>query len=120
MTKRQQIGERIKTMRMARGMSQLDLANKLSCGQSTVAMWETGQRQPDLDMIDFLADIFNIAPYSIVYSEKEVKDMIDYTLSLTVQEDILLQAFRAADERAKEDALNTLLQHPQDKREKLA
>ena len=72
MTRKEQIAERIKTMRMSRGMSQQDLANALHCGQSTIAMYETGKRMPDPETIDYLADIFNVPPYSIMYSEDEM------------------------------------------------
>ena len=63
-------------MRMSRGMSQIDLAEALHCGQSTIAMYETGKRQPDMDTVDCLADIFNVPPYAILYSESEVESMI--------------------------------------------
>ena len=72
MDKKQEIGRRIKTMRLSRGMTQIDLANALHCGQSTIAMYETGNRMPDMETIDYLADIFNVPPYAILYSEKEV------------------------------------------------
>lgn len=116
MNRKKEIGERIKTMRMSRNMSQLDLANELHCGQSTVAMYETGKRMPDLDIIDYMADIFNVPPYAITYSEKEISDMI-ISSAATIEERRLLAAFRAADDRAKEDALNTLLLHPAEKKE---
>ena len=80
MNRKQEIGERIKVMRMSRNMSQLDLADALHCGQSTVAMWEIGKRLPDLDAVDYLADIFNVPPYAILYSEREIMDIMgDYT-----------------------------------------
>ena len=73
MTRKEQIAERIKTMRMSRGMSQQDLANALHCGQSTIAMYETGKRMPDPETIDYMADVFNIPPYSIMYGEDEIE-----------------------------------------------
>lgn len=72
MDKKQEIGRRIKTMRLSRGMTQIDLANALHCAQSTIAMYETGSRMPDMETVDYLADIFNVPPYAILYSEKEV------------------------------------------------
>lgn len=89
MDRKKQIGERIKTMRMSRNMSQLDLANALHCGQSTIAMYETGKRMPDMDTIDYLADIFNVVPYSILYGEDEIipKDEIDDDI-LQIREDM--------------------------------
>ena len=111
MNRKKDIGNRIKVMRMSRGMSQLDLANALRCGQSTVAMWETGKRMPDLDMIGYLADIFNTPPYAILYSEKEIDDIINSTMDFTDRELYLIEAYRNADERAQEDAFNMLLSH---------
>lgn len=108
MSRKEDIGERIKVMRMSRGMSQMDLAKYMHCGQSTIAMYETGKRMPDLDIVDYMADVFNVPPYAILYSEKEIEDMI----SISPIERRLLSAYRAADERAKEDAMNTLLSHP--------
>lgn len=76
MDRRKSIGTRIKAMRLSRGMSQNDLADALHCGQSTVAMYETGKRMPDIDTVDMLADIFNVPPYAITYSESEIAEMI--------------------------------------------
>jgi transcriptional regulator with XRE-family HTH domain len=116
MSRKEEIGERIKVMRMSRGMSQMDLAKSLNCGQSTIAMYETGKRMPDLDVVDFMADVFNVPPYAILYSEREIEDMI----SISEIERRMLSAYRAADERAKQDALNTLLSHPAEKKERHA
>lgn len=120
MSRKKEIGERIKVMRMSRGMSQIDLANALHCGQSTVAMWETGKRMPDLDMVDFLADVFNTPPYAILYSENEIENIIKTTLSFTPNEMYLVEAYRAADETAKAYALEMLLSHPAKEKANLA
>lgn len=76
MSRRREVGKRIRTMRMSRSMSQGDLANALHCGQSTIAMYESGQRMPDMDTLEYLADIFNVPPYSILYDESEIRSMI--------------------------------------------
>lgn len=76
MDRKKEIGQRIRAMRMSRGMSQFDLAEALHCGQSTIAMYETGKRTPDMDTVDYLADIFNVPPYAILYSESEIEDML--------------------------------------------
>lgn len=72
MNKREEVGERIKAMRMSRGMSQIDLAAALHCGQSTIAMYETGKRMPDMETIDYMADVFNVPKWAILYNEDEV------------------------------------------------
>lgn len=108
MSRKKDICERIKVMRMSRNMSQADLARALHCGQSTVAMYETGKRMPDLDTIDFLADIFNVPPYAILYSEQEVKEMI----SISQEERRLLAAYRAADQSFQKAAIQLLELNP--------
>ena len=60
------LGLTIKTMRMSRGISQAALAKKVQVSRSAVSMWETGEREPNLDMIEALADIFNVPFASLV------------------------------------------------------
>ena len=45
------IGSRIQALRKERGMSQEELANKLSVSRQTVSQWETGQTAPSIDNI---------------------------------------------------------------------
>ena len=60
------LGLTIKTMRMSRRISQAALAKKVQVSRSAVSMWETGEREPNLDMIEALADIFNVPVASLV------------------------------------------------------
>lgn len=112
MDRKKEIGERIKTMRTSRNMSQINLANALHCGQSTIAMYETGKRMPDIETVDFLADIFNVPPYSILYSENEIESMISNPCSLSSEENRLIAAYRAADPSARKYALQILENNP--------
>lgn len=52
--------ERIRTLRASRNVSQSDLANTLGVSRSTVGMYETGKREPDLATLDAIADFFNV------------------------------------------------------------
>lgn len=117
MSRKDEIGERIKTMRLARGMSQGDLASAVNCRQSTIAMWEGGQRQPDLDMIDFLADVFNVPPYAILFSEEEIARRIR---TLSPEEVRLVNAFRMAEPVIARAALEMLENHPAKSEERRA
>ena len=65
---RNDIGLMISTMRRSRGLTQTDLAEKLQVSRSTVAMWESNKREPDLETLEALADIFNVDIGSIVGS----------------------------------------------------
>jgi transcriptional regulator with XRE-family HTH domain len=51
----------IKNLRMAKGLSQRELAKAFNIAPSTIAMYETGQRSPDTDTIKIIADYFNVS-----------------------------------------------------------
>lgn len=49
------IGNKIKELRIKRGILQKQLADVLNVRQSTVAMWETNKREPDIETVKKLA-----------------------------------------------------------------
>ena len=55
------LAKQIKNLRVKAGMSQLQLAEKLSVGPSTVGMYEQGRRTPSVDMIILLAKAFGVS-----------------------------------------------------------
>lgn len=52
--------ERIKSLRKERGLSQDQLAAMLGVSRSAVGMYETGKREPDFEICEAIADIFNV------------------------------------------------------------
>ena len=66
------IGSRIQAMRKERGMSQEELANKLSVSRQTVSQWETGQTAPSIDNIYTLKDIFGVS-FDALMSEQQTE-----------------------------------------------
>ena len=56
------IGDRIKQIRIAAGLSQVSMAQKIGVGQSTLAQMETGRRTVAERYIIFLASAFNVNP----------------------------------------------------------
>ena len=66
------LGERIKTMRESRGMTQVQLAAEMGVSRSAIGMYERDEREPDLDTIEALADIFNV-PMSALTDRNENK-----------------------------------------------
>lgn len=69
--------ERIKHLRTRRGLSQDQLAAMLGISRSTIGMYETGQREPDFEMCEAIADIFNVdMDYLIGRSDIERKSEI--------------------------------------------
>lgn len=51
---------RFKELRIASGMTQGDLAEKLRTSRSRIGMYETGKREPDHEMLEAIADLFNV------------------------------------------------------------
>ena len=54
-----EIGKRISELRKKNNITQVQLAEKLGVSKGTVAMWETGKRQPNFETLDELSDIFD-------------------------------------------------------------
>lgn len=55
------IGQRIKALRIERGMNQAALGDVLGVGQRAVSMIESGTNQPTLKQIELLSDYFNVS-----------------------------------------------------------
>lgn len=54
------IPDRLKELRANKSMTQRELANQLNISSSSIAMYETGQRMPDAEVLELFADYFNV------------------------------------------------------------
>ena len=63
------LAERIMTLRMARGLSQEELARQLGVSRQSVSKWETGASTPELEKLTALADFFQITLDELVRGE---------------------------------------------------
>lgn len=73
---------RLRELRKARNMTQPQLAQLLGIAKSTISMYENGRREPDLETLEAIADIFNVDLNSLA-SKKErsaIPDGIIYRL----------------------------------------
>lgn len=52
--------EKFKELRKSRGLSQQELATYLHTSKSSVNMYERGEREPGLEMLENIADYFNV------------------------------------------------------------
>lgn len=50
--------ERLRKLRQDMGVTQEQLADDLSVAKSTIGMWENQKREPDLKMLEKIADFF--------------------------------------------------------------
>ncbi len=60
------IGEKIKKLRLAKKMTQSQLATELGVSTSTVGMYERGQRKPDNEMLIKLGRVFAVSVDSLL------------------------------------------------------
>ena len=52
--------EKIKELRIANNLSQIELAEKLQIAQNTLSQYENGKRDPDIDTLKKIADYFDV------------------------------------------------------------
>jgi transcriptional regulator with XRE-family HTH domain len=50
--------DRLKEIRSAKGLTQVQLAEALGVSKGTIAMWETGKREPNYETLNELSEIF--------------------------------------------------------------
>ena len=62
------IGQNIRKFRMAKGMTQTDLALAMDTNKSAVSKWETGDRILKLDTVLRLADELDVTPSELLYT----------------------------------------------------
>ena len=55
------LNERIKELRIACGMNQVDLANRLGVSKQSVSNWENDNIQPSIDMLVKLSHVFSVS-----------------------------------------------------------
>lgn len=55
------LNENIKQLRMARNLSQVDLAKALGVTKQSISNWENNNIQPSIDMLIHLAEYFSVS-----------------------------------------------------------
>lgn len=96
---------RLKEIRLQKGLSQKKIADELCCSPSVYSRYETGDRQPPIEVLIKLSEILGVTVDYMI----ENCNVASY--AFTSYETELLLAARNADTRAKEDALMILQNH---------
>lgn len=55
------VGDKIAELRNRRGLSQYQLAKMLNVATSTLGMYETNKRKPNVEMLEQIAEFFNVS-----------------------------------------------------------
>ncbi len=69
------IGERIKKLRNKKGITQLELANKLFVTDKTVSSWESDRTEPSLEVLVKLSDILDYNVGYLIYGDNPKNDV---------------------------------------------
>ena len=63
--------ESLKKLRIQKGLTQEDLAEKMGMAKSSISMYETGNRKPSFEVLESFADFFNVNMNILTGSQKE-------------------------------------------------
>ena len=92
------LSENIKNLRKQKGYSQEQLAEKLNVVRQTVSKWEKGYSVPDADMLEELADLFEVQVGDLlgkeILTEEETTDIGELVKQLTILNDYLSEKIR--------------------------
>ena len=81
MTFKEELGAQIRKARLDAGMTQLDVAKRVHTVISCVSNWETGKRNPGIEQLSILSQIFGIPIGDLVpfarYEEIDEDDQLD-------------------------------------------
>lgn len=90
-----EIGKRIKAMRIERGMEQAELAEKLHISNKTVSSWECGRTEPKMGMIEGMCKVFGC-------QKTELIDGVDcQNFSVSRDEYEIIRKYQQSDDETK-------------------
>lgn len=72
----------LKYLRKREHMTQQELANKLKISRGAVSMYELGQREPDFETLEAIADCFNVSMSVLLGKDETIKPPAQYLTDL--------------------------------------
>ena len=60
------LGQKIRSLRVEKGLSQQQLADLMFVTRKTVGNWESGTRMPDVAMLSRLAKLLDVRSYELL------------------------------------------------------
>ena len=64
------VSKNLKKLRTDKNLTQDALAEKINVTRQTISSWENDRTQPDIDMLELLADAFEVGIEELIYGEK--------------------------------------------------
>lgn len=71
-----EIGKKIKILRKVRGLTQDQLAEKLSIGRATISNYEIGRRSPSIKELERIASILGVGLDYFGVAQSDITDLI--------------------------------------------
>ena len=87
------IGEFIKSQRIAQGMTQKELAEKIGCTDKAVSRWETGKGLPDMSFIIPLSEELKVSVNELLRGERLLPEEVP-----TAQAELVTEIIKKSDE----------------------
>lgn len=75
---------KLKELRKTNHLTQGELGKILGVGASTISMYENGERMPNYDMLETIADYFNVNMSTLIDNEEKLRE--DYYLDAEARE----------------------------------
>ena len=66
-------GEKLKELRIEKGLSQKELADLVDTSQSAIFYWENNQQEPKISSLKKLCLFFNVSADYLIGSEEEIR-----------------------------------------------
>lgn len=97
------LAKRIKLLRKQKGLTQKQLADLLDISASTVAMYETGRREPDTQTLNKFAELFGVSVDYLLGREKTDMERLEENLARL--DPRIQQAYRSLQSMDEEDGI---------------
>jgi transcriptional regulator with XRE-family HTH domain len=84
------VAKNLVTLRKEKGLTQLELAQKINFSDKALSRWEKGEVLPDIETIEKLSNVYNVSISSILENQD---DNPKTKFAMPTKKDILSQAF---------------------------
>lgn len=100
----------LRQLRNNAGMSQEELAKRLGMSKSAISMYESGSREPSLEILEAIADIFNVDMNTLTDSKRsfELDDELQEYLEELKNREEMRMLFSLAKGATKEDVMQAV------------
>jgi len=68
---------KLRNLRIQRGLTQMELAEKLGTSQSSITSWEQNRREPDFLTIKRIADFFHVPMSALLPSADDLDESVN-------------------------------------------